>query len=157
MKGKDIPDIPCDYHGNDWHEQFFAGNTTGVGFRKELLSPSFYTLRTDVHMGLRDTSHTEDSAIENCLFIDVLFPLNEKTLRHLLFTSHLHSPIEWFLSQLMTVFATVTETHLVFLVNCCSTFSSLLYLISIAKLLYCWLHAYSILKSYCNNLFWEGF
>lgn len=48
MKEKDIPNIPCDYHGNDWHEQLFTGNTVGVGFLIEILSTSSYSLRTRV-------------------------------------------------------------------------------------------------------------
>lgn len=71
--------------------KFFTENTTEVGFWKEILSPSFYTLRTDVHVGLNDATYTEDSAIENHLFTDVLFPLNEKSLQHLPSTFHLHS------------------------------------------------------------------
>lgn len=71
-----------------------------------------------MHVGLNDATYTEDSAIENHLFIDVLFPLNEKSPQHLPSTFHLHTLIVWFLPQLITAFALVIKIFLASLVKC---------------------------------------
>lgn len=138
MNREDIPNIPCDYHGNDWHQPLFAGNTAGVGFIIELLSYSFYTLRTHVYKGLA-IIHPKDSTTEKRLFVDVLFPLNAKTLQRLPSTFHFHSPEVGFVSQLMPLLATVIsiQTHLASLVNCYPTLQ--IFALCHFKWLNCWI------------------
>lgn len=119
MKEKDIPNIPCDYHGNDWHEQLFTGNTDGVGFIIELLSSSFYTLRIHVYKGLSNVSHTEDSAVENRLFTDVFFHLMQRPF-NICLPLFIYTVSVGFVSQLMPLLAIVIQTLLVSLVSCYS-------------------------------------
>lgn len=76
LKKKDIPDIPHDYYGNEWHEQLFTGNAARVGFIIELLP--FHTGRTHVDKRLSNPSPTKDPAAANRLFMDVFFHLMQK-------------------------------------------------------------------------------